>query len=403
MHRPHPDPGMAHSLPSPVVDTGSLLATGNEVDSLRVLHVYRTYFPDPQGGLQEAIRQICLSTRDRGVVPRVFTLSPDPVPAVIHREEADVYRFCQHVEIASSGFSLTALSGFRRLVNWADVVHYHFPWPFADLLHWAGGVTKPTLVTYHSDIVRQQGLLRLYRPLMHRFLRSANRIVATSPAYAESSAVLRHYREKTLVIPLGLDEASYPPVSTEALKRVRAVFGDDFFLFVGVLRYYKGLHDLLAAVRGTSLRVVIAGTGPEEGRLKALARAYGGENVCFAGYVAEHEKTALIAASRGLVFPSNARSEAFGMTLLEGAMMARPLICSELGTGTTYVNRHNETGLVVPPADPIALREAMLKLVADDELTLRLGRDARARFERLFNGRSMGEQYAQLYRELVAN
>ena len=333
MPRMHPNSAVANSTPRPTVAPRLSLATGNSPDPLRVLHVYRTYFPDPQGGLQEAIRQICLSTRDRGVMHRVFTLSPDPMPAVIHRAEADVHRFRQHVEIASSGFSLTALSGFRRLVSWADVVHYHFPWPFADLLHWIGGVTKPTLVTYHSDIVRQQGLLRLYRPLMHRFLWSADRIVATSPAYAESSAVLGRYRAKMSVIPLGLDDASYPPASTDVLQRVHAVFGNDFFLFVGVLRYYKGLHDLLAAVRRTSLRVVIAGTGPEEGRLKALARAYGGDNVCFAGYVADDEKTALIAASRGMVFPSNARSEAFGMTLLEGAMMARPLICSETRYG----------------------------------------------------------------------
>ena len=55
-----------------------------------VLHVYRTYFPDPPGGLQEAIRQISLATLDYGVSNRIFCLSPDPVPQHIEGKEADV-------------------------------------------------------------------------------------------------------------------------------------------------------------------------------------------------------------------------------------------------------------------------------------------------------------------------
>ena len=60
-----------------------------------------------------------------------------------------------------------------------------------------------------------------------------------------------------------------------------------------------------------------------------------------------------------VLFPSHLRSEAFGISLLEGAMYGKPLISSEIGTGTTYINIDKETGLVVPPSDPIALREAM--------------------------------------------
>ena len=59
---------------------------------MKVLHVYRTYFPDPPGGLQEAIRQICLGTRSFGVESRVLTLSPDPLPAVLERPEGRVFR-----------------------------------------------------------------------------------------------------------------------------------------------------------------------------------------------------------------------------------------------------------------------------------------------------------------------
>ena len=56
---------------------------------MRVLHVYRTYFPDTQGGLEEAIRQICASTKVHGVENRVFMLSRNPQPAIINRPEVD--------------------------------------------------------------------------------------------------------------------------------------------------------------------------------------------------------------------------------------------------------------------------------------------------------------------------
>ena len=60
------------------------------------------------------------------------------------------------------------------------MVHYHFPWPFADLLEMIAGGSKPYIVTYHSDIVRQKLLGKYYRPLMNRFLGGAARVVATS-------------------------------------------------------------------------------------------------------------------------------------------------------------------------------------------------------------------------------
>jgi glycosyltransferase involved in cell wall biosynthesis len=113
-------------------------------------------------------------------------------------------------EISSTGFSFAALRELARLAREADVVHYHFPWPFMDLAHFIARVKKPTVVTYHSDIVRQKQLLRLYQPLKHRFLQSVDTIVATSPNYLASSAVLDRYRDKTRTITYGLDKSSIP-------------------------------------------------------------------------------------------------------------------------------------------------------------------------------------------------
>nr|WP_207190954.1 glycosyltransferase [Halochromatium salexigens] len=77
------------------------------------------------------------------------------------------------------------------------------------------------------------------------------------------------------------------------------------------------------------------------------------------------------------------------------------MICTELGTGTTYINRHNETGLVVRPNDAEALREAMQRLHDDRALADRLGRAGRQRFERLFSAQALGSRLSELYQRLA--
>ncbi|HEX2532032.1 MAG TPA: glycosyltransferase, partial [Burkholderiaceae bacterium] len=199
------------------------------------------------------------------------------------------------------------------------------------------------------------------------------------------------------IIPIGLDEQSYPRPKPECVDYWRRKVGQDFFLFVGVLRYYKGLHILLDACASSRSRVLIVGAGPVEADLKRQARRLGLGNVDFLGAVPDEDKVALLKLCRGVVFPSHLRAEAFGVTLLEGAMYGKPLISSEIGTGSSYVNIDGVTGLVVPPSNPIALREAMLRLQSDQALADSMGHNARARFERLFTARQMASAYKELY------
>jgi rhamnosyl/mannosyltransferase len=172
-----------------------------------------------------------------------------------------------------------------------------------------------------------------------------------------------------------------------------------YFIFIGVLRYYKGLDYLIEAAKDTSMQVVIVGSGPEEKRLRNLAKDL--PNVRFLGFVSDEDKYALLRLAKAVVFPSHLRSEAFGVTLLEGALMSKPLITAEIGTGTSYVNSDGETGIVVPPADPNALRRAMELISVDQDLAMRMGAAARARYEKLFSNDKVAEKYYSLYLKLL--
>jgi len=370
-----------------------------------VLHVYRTYFPDPPGGLQEAIRQIALSTDAQGVTNTIFTLSPQPNPALLLRPEARVVRSRSWMAPASCDIGgIASFKTYTGLTQEVDVLHHFFPWPFADVLNAVTHPNKPMVLTYISDVVRQRWLGATYAPLMWHTLRQARVIVANSPAYARTSPVLSHpdIRGKVRIIPLGIEENSYPKADDDSIfKRLDIKVDEPYFLFIGVLRYYKGLHFLLQAAKTLGAKVVIAGSGPEGSSLQALATKDKINNVVFARQVSDAEKVALLEHCRALVLPSHLRSEAYGMVLVEAAMLGRPLISCEIGTGTSYVNAHEKTGFVVEPESPEALTQAMNTLMNNDALSAAMGKAARERYEMLFSGPALGGAYAELFREIA--
>lgn len=373
------------------------------MSALRILHVYRTYYPDPPGGVAQAVRQICLATASHGVQSTIFTLSPTPHPSVLRMQEGQVVRARSWMAPASCDVGGPgALLRFGAQARQADVICYHFPWPFADLMDLLVRPKAPTVLVYHSDIVRQRSLGQIYAPLMRRTLSSVSAIVATSPTYAASSPVLSdpRWKDKVRAIPLGIIE-SQEPEDTGVLARLGLSDGQPFFLFLGALRYYKGLHTLVAAAKAVNAPIVIAGAGTEDAALRAQRTSVGADNVLFAGLVSDAEKVALMKRCLAFVLPSHLRSEAYGMVLVEAAMQGRPLICCDIGSGMSFVNAHDESGLLVPPEDEQALARAMNRLLNDRPYAARLGQGARNRYERLFSGGPLGREYTALFRELA--
>lgn len=368
---------------------------------MRVLHFYKTCSLSSVGGVEQVIHQLAKGTSQIGVTNQVLSLAPDRNENNIECDGYIAHVAKCTVQLASTGFSASAFSTFSQLAKKVDIVHYHFPWPFMDLVHFATRVRKPTVVTYHSDIIRQKFLLQFYRPLQHKFLSSVNKIVATSPNYLASSAVLNRYEEKVSVIPIGLEKDSYPQASPSLLFNWQQKLGNKFFLFVGVLRYYKGLHILLDAAKGLDYPIVIVGSGPIETALKKQAQELGLNNIHFLGYLSQEDKAALLTLSFAVVFPSHLRSEAFGISLLEGAMYGKPLISSEIGSGTTFINISGVTGITLPPSDSKALRQAMQFLWDNPLLANEMGKNAEARYWSLFTAEQMCTEYMSLYQRMI--
>lgn len=369
---------------------------------MRVLHVYKTYYPDTYGGIEQVIYQLCQGFIRRGIISDVFTFSPDKETGLVTYEDHRVIYNKRVIEIASTPFSLKAFKRFSDIKDNYDVINYHFPFPFMDMMHLTSHPHAKTVVTYHSDIVKQKRLMRLYKPLRKRFLDSVDCIVASSPNYAASSSTLQKYSDKTIVIPFGLEPHSIQS-DPSRIEYWRKVVGEKFFLFVGAFRYYKGLHILLEAAEMTRLPVVIVGGGPLETDLRSHVTKRQLNNVIFTGMLDDEDKHVLYTLCRGIVFPSHLRSEAFGITLLEGARFSKPLISCELGTGTSFINQDKVNGCVIQPNDSQSLADAMIELWNDDDKVAQYGINSRHRFETMFTAEHMIDAYVSLYKSLLNN
>ncbi len=368
---------------------------------MKILHVYKTYYPDSYGGIEQAIRHLANGGKAHGIKSEVFTLSANPKGKRFKYEDHFVSQAKTNIEIASTPLSFSAISKFRDLAPKFDLIHYHYPYPFADIMKLSSGIDKPSIVTYHSDIVRQQVLKHAYAPIQRLFLNSVDRIICTSSVYLKTSLVLQKHKDKTEAVSLGLDSKTFHKASQKDLKKWKAEIDQPFFLFLGVLRNYKGVSTLLEAAKNLSANVVIAGAGPELEKLRTKARAMKLKNVYFTGKFEDTDKAALLELCSGLVLPSHLRSEAFGLVQLEAAMRRKPLICTELGTGTSYVNEHENTGLVIPPKNSQALHNAMNFLIFHPTIAEQMGRQAERRFEELFSAKKMCAEYARIYDEVL--
>ena len=200
------------------------------------------------------------------------------------------------------------------------------------------------------------------------------------------------------MIPLSLGPS--PTISNNKLVEWQERLPFRFFLFVGVMRYYKGLDYLIEAAQLSNQDIVLIGDGPEKTRLEKLASDL--KHVHFLGALEDEDKLAILQLSHSMVFPSHLRSEAFGVSLLEAARAKKSMITCDIQTGTSWVNQHQKTGLVIPPSNPKALAEAMNLLVTDLPLNKQYGERAYERWQAHFQTHQIGEAYRKLYDEALS-
>jgi rhamnosyl/mannosyltransferase len=287
-----------------------------------------------------------------------------------------------------------------------DVIHLHTPNATMMLtLAWSQH-PQPLVITHHSDIVRQRILRYALVPFERRVYSRAAAILSDSPTYAAGSALLQRYAERVKDLPLGLDLAPYLRPSDAALNHARDLrsrYGTPIWLAVGRLVYYKGLDVALRALAQVPGTLMAIGTGPLQEDLRRLAGELGvGGRTVWRGYANADELVGAYHAASALWFPSNARSEGFGLVQVEAMASGCPVINTAIpDSGVAWVSPHGESGLTTAVNDPAGLAGAARRLLSESGLRERLSTGARERACREFDYRVMGERSLDIYQQVL--
>jgi len=369
----------------------------------RLLEVTKAFYP-VIGGVEKTVYDLATLASDEFDVT-VLAVSENRRSSTETVNGFSVCKVGKLAKVFSAPLSLQYIPKFRELVRSADIIHLHSPYPLGELALHLTRVKVPIVVTYIFDVVRQRILAPVYNPLLHAVLRRTNRIVACNPNTPDSSPILRPYRDRISVIPYGIRPEKFVLSDSEqdAVRSLRKSFSRPLVLFVGRLVYYKGAEYLIRAAADVDADYVIVGSGPLKAKLVGLAGELGiASRARFLDHLPRSEMLAYFHACDLFVLPSVAKSEAFGLVLLEAMACGKPMVTTELGTGTSWINQHGETGFVVPPRDPNALAEAIRRLVSDEPLRRKMGQAAYDRVCRVFMRKAFGDSHIRLFKELLA-
>jgi rhamnosyl/mannosyltransferase len=262
------------------------------------------------------------------------------------------------------------------------------------------------VITHHSDIVRQKVLRHLFAPLEKIVYSRAARIISNSPTYIGGSPILQRYHQKVETIPMGLNLERYQnpsPAATEFAAKLREKYGQNIWLMVGRCVYYKGFDTAIRALKSVPGVLLIVGQGPMIHAMSRLAeREHVQQRVKWLGQVSDDELAGAYHAAKALWFPSNARSEAFGLVQVEAMASGCPVINTNIPhSGVPWVSQHERTGVTIPMHDVSALVGAANRLLVEPQFHESTAAGARVRANRKFDHVRMAERTVALYERLA--
>lgn len=361
-------------------------------DTPNVLQVCTYYFPFT-GGIQNMVRTLVTGIDD--VDFRILTSRTQGWGGVDEKHGATVIRAGSFGPIKSTPISPGFPYRLRRQLDWADLIHYHLPFPLGPVSHLLNRAETPFIVTFHDDIIGKGPVVYPYRPFLDRFLGRAEHIVVTSPQMRDGCARLSEFRDDTTVVPIGID-VDDSPITPEPLDGRR-------LLFVGRLVDFKGVDCLISAMKGLDATLSIVGKGPARDSLERHAREEGvTDRVTFEGFVSETRLDRLYRKANLFVLPSVGRNESFGIVQLEAMKRGLPVINTSLPTGVPYVSVDGLTGRTVAPGDPGEIAAAARALLADPERYRRYSANAQRRVCETFSEARMLDETSALYLDAIA-
>lgn len=359
------------------------------------------------GGVEKVMYDIMVGLSQRQIYCDMLCASAEKYPPgnLSLNEFARILCVPAWKKVASTMLAPAMIYRLRKIRKEYDIIHIHHPDPMACLALFLSGYKGPVVVHWHSDILKQKRLLKLYAPLQNWLLRRAEVIVGTTPVYVRESPFLGNIQRKVTSIPIGVDEMKPSCPQVAQIKEKYA--GKKIIFSLGRLVEYKGYEYLIRAARrlDDDYIILIGGKGPLLGYLQALIDEQGvSDKVKLLGFIEDKDLPDYFGACDLFCLSSIWKTEAFGIVQIEAMSCGKPVIAMNIPeSGVNWVNMDRFSGLNVKPEDADALAEAITTVLTDKTLYEKLSQGARKRYETMFTKELMTELCLNLYRMVLNN
>ncbi|WP_394909440.1 glycosyltransferase [uncultured Helicobacter sp.] len=362
----------------------------------KVLQVGK-FYPPTTGGIETTMQDICEGINASGLICDVLCSNSGKYFKLdILDSKARIYRTKSYGKFANTSITPQMIYCLKNLGRSYDILHLHLPDPMANLaLLCANLRDKKVILHWHSDIIKQKHLLKLYKPLQSWLLKRADVIIGTSPKYLKQSLFLQAYQDKCIAIPSGVRSPRL--LHTLPMRNPKLLFA------LGRLVGYKGFEYAIKMMQHLpqDYHLCIGGKGELESTLKNLVSALNLESrVRFLGFVADEDLPNLYAQSAIFILSSISKNEAFGLVQIEAMSYGVPVVsCAIEGSGVDWVNQNGYSGIVVPPKNPEALAHAVLEIAKNYEF---YSTNALRHFQTHFTKQKMIDSLKDLYMRLLS-
>ncbi|MDR0866650.1 MAG: glycosyltransferase [Candidatus Symbiothrix sp.] len=369
----------------------------------KIVHI-PNYYPPHIGGIEDVCHSIVSALPD--FQHQVICFHNQKTTQRDIYEGIPVTRSSVWKKLFSQSISFSFYTELKRIFKEfdPDIVHFHTPNPLSSVyvLMLLPKKTK-LIVHWHSDIIAQDRLYLFYQWVEKRLLKRADKIIMTSPTYLSGSKALQAWKDKLQVIPntVNTDKLQKKEGDEEAIAAIRNLYKGKKIIFTfGRHVPYKGIKYLIEAAPLISedAVIVIAGSGPLTDELKSRSTA--SSSIHFIGRLSDDALRHYLYASDVFAFPSITRNEAFGIALAEAMYCGLPAVTFTIpDSGVNWVSINGETGLESENGNVGALAEAINKLLEDNALRTRLGKNASERVREQFTSDAIKEDLILLYKD----
>jgi glycosyltransferase involved in cell wall biosynthesis len=370
---------------------------------MRVIHIGK-FYPPFCGGIENVNFDLVEGLNIKGIETDVlcFNFSNEVIKDF---KSYNIFRCNYLFKIFSYPISIDLFFKLNKIINNYDIVHLHLPNPLASIAVQLSGYKGKIIIHWHSDIIKQNFFKLFYKPFQKNILKYASCIIVTSPNYLSGSKDLFYFREKIKIIPIGIDKNKFTQNLKLRLKLKNDYKGQKVIFTLGRHVYYKNFKTLInsAIFLDDNYTILIGGEGKLSKKLKKQVLDLKLDNkVKFLGNIPFSDLGEFYRLADVFTLPSNERSEAFGVVLIEAMSFGCPLVtCNIKDSGVPWVNQNDFTGLVVPINDPLKMADAIKIITSNVDKRLMYSSNSLHNYNRLFKKDKMITTVIKLYESLL--